>query len=256
MTLSSFQAKPTPRGSSLYYALLGATKAHQEAIAIVCSFVHEMKSIIENTSEPQVAKMKLSWWTQEISRLYGNNPQHPLSIAMLAITKRYQLPEEAFQSIIEAMIIDIENHPFSTQDELINYCKKIGAAQLILSCKILVDGQEVRTEFTQNIGIALQIITIIRNFGKDHQHGKNYLSTTNFVDYANHARHYYQQAMQSITKKEYRSLLSMIIIANIYMTLLNEIEHDNFQVHKQKYSLTPIRKYWIGWRTRYFNYQF
>ena len=35
----------------------------------------------------------------------------------------------------------------------------------------------------------------------------------------------------------------------IYRALLNEIEHDGFQVLTQRISLTPMRKLWIAWRT-------
>ena len=40
-----------------------------------------------------------------------------------------------------------------------------------------------------------------------------------------------------------------LMMANIYRTLLREIEADDFQVLHQRTSLTPLRKLWIAWRT-------
>jgi len=38
-------------------------------------------------------------------------------------------------------------------------------------------------------------------------------------------------------------------MAAIYATLLTEIELDGFQVLRQRVSLTPLRKFWLAWRT-------
>jgi phytoene synthase len=41
------------------------------------------------------------------------------------------------------------------------------------------------------------------------------------------------------------------MMANIYRTLLREIESDGFQVLHQRTSLTPLRKLWIAMRTNW-----
>jgi phytoene synthase len=38
-------------------------------------------------------------------------------------------------------------------------------------------------------------------------------------------------------------------MAAIYRALLEEIERDGFRVLVQRTSLTPLRKFWIAWRT-------
>ena len=42
-----------------------------------------------------------------------------------------------------------------------------------------------------------------------------------------------------------------LMMANIYRTLLREIEADGFQVLHQRTSLTPLRKLWIAMRTNW-----
>jgi phytoene synthase len=41
------------------------------------------------------------------------------------------------------------------------------------------------------------------------------------------------------------------MMANIYRTLLNEIEDEGFRVLHQRTSLTPLRKLWIAARTQW-----
>ena len=40
-----------------------------------------------------------------------------------------------------------------------------------------------------------------------------------------------------------------LIMAAIYRALLEEIERDGFRVLTQRTSLTPLRKFWIAWKT-------
>ena len=42
-----------------------------------------------------------------------------------------------------------------------------------------------------------------------------------------------------------------LAMAQIYRTLLREIEADHFQVLHQRVSLTPLRKVWIAMRTHW-----
>ena len=42
---------------------------------------------------------------------------------------------------------------------------------------------------------------------------------------------------------------SGIIMARIYLTLLDEMERDGFRVLEHRVALTPLRKLWIAWRT-------
>jgi phytoene synthase len=42
------------------------------------------------------------------------------------------------------------------------------------------------------------------------------------------------------------------MMASIYRTLLREIAADNYQVLHQRVSLTPLRKFWLAWKTQAF----
>ena len=39
-------------------------------------------------------------------------------------------------------------------------------------------------------------------------------------------------------------------MASIYRTLLKEIALDNYQVLHQRISLTPLRKFYLAWKTQ------
>ena len=63
------------------------------------------------------------------------------------------------------------------------------------------------------------------------------------------AREHYEKAMQALPPADRKAQRPGLIMAAIYRTLLDEIERDGFRVLTQRTSLTPLRKFWIAWRT-------
>jgi len=63
------------------------------------------------------------------------------------------------------------------------------------------------------------------------------------------AREYYEKAMQALPAEDRKPQRPGLIMAAIYRTLLDEIERDGFGVLNQRTSLTPLRKFWIAWKT-------
>jgi phytoene synthase len=55
--------------------------------------------------------------------------------------------------------------------------------------------------------------------------------------------------MQVLPGTDRRQQRPGLIMAAIYRTLLDEIERDGFRVLTRRTSLTPLRKFWIAWRT-------
>ncbi|HET7526501.1 MAG TPA: squalene/phytoene synthase family protein, partial [Burkholderiaceae bacterium] len=61
----------------------------------------------------------------------------------------------------------------------------------------------------------------------------------------------YDEALALLPEADRESQRPGLMMANIYRTLLREIEDDGFQVLHQRTSLTPLRKLWIAARTQW-----
>ena len=68
---------------------------------------------------------------------------------------------------------------------------------------------------------------------------------------AERAHRTYDEAMALLGDADRASQKPGLMMANIYRTLLREIEDENFAVLHQRISLTPIRKLWIAMRTNW-----
>jgi phytoene synthase len=66
---------------------------------------------------------------------------------------------------------------------------------------------------------------------------------------AERARQQYKNALQALPREDRRAQRPGLIMAAIYRALLQEIESDGFRVLTRKTALTPLRKFWIAWKT-------
>ena len=67
---------------------------------------------------------------------------------------------------------------------------------------------------------------------------------------AERAHRLYDEALTLLPDADRRAQKPGLMMANIYRTLLREIEHENFQVLHQRIRLTPLRKFWLAWKVQ------
>lgn len=63
---------------------------------------------------------------------------------------------------------------------------------------------------------------------------------------AERAHAFYDEALALLPEVDRQAQKPGLMMANIYRTLLREIERQRFQVLHQRTSLTPLRKLWIA----------
>ncbi len=62
----------------------------------------------------------------------------------------------------------------------------------------------------------------------------------------------YDEALDMLPTNDRRAQKPGLMMASIYRTLLREIARDNYQVLHQRISLTPLRKFYLAWKTQAF----
>ena len=82
------------------------------------------------------------------------------------------------------------------------------------------------------------------------QHSPNFVALMQFQ--AERALRLYDEALALLPAADQRAQKPGLMMASIYRTLLREIQADGFQVLHQRVSLTPLRKFWLAWKTQAF----
>ncbi len=266
------QQKAAASGSSFYYSFLFLPPERRRAITALYAFCREVDDVIDEASDAQLAATKLAWWQQEIAALYAGNPRHPVSRALAPHLGRFSLEQENLQEIISGMEMDLTQTRYLDWKGLERYCHRVAGVVGLLAARIF-GFQEARTlEYAHALGIAFQLTNIIRDVGEDARKNRIYLPMEDLQKFgvpaadilglrqtdafcklmqfeAERARSHYEEAFRALPASDRKAQRPGLIMAAIYRTLLEEIERDGFIVLTRRTSLTPLRKFWIAWKT-------
>ena len=97
------QDKAAKSGSSFYYSFLFLPELQRNAITALYAFCREVDDVVDECSDIGVARAKLSWWKEEVDKLYAGNPQHPVTLALADSLPHFKLEKQYLLEIIDGM---------------------------------------------------------------------------------------------------------------------------------------------------------
>ena len=266
------QQKAAASGSSFYYSFLFLPAPRRRAITALYAFCREVDDVVDETAEMQVAAAKLAWWRAEVANLYRGNPQHPVTRALGPFIEDYALSQGHLNEIIDGMEMDLTQTRYLDWAGLERYCHRVAGVVGLLAARIFGYGEARTLEYARDLGIAFQLTNIIRDVGEDARKNRIYLpmdelkrfdvpaadilnarETPQFNELmrfqGERARGWYAKALAALPAQDRRAQRPGLIMAAIYKALLDEIGRDGFRVLCRRTSLTPLRKFWIAWKT-------
>jgi phytoene synthase len=266
------QEKAAASGSSFYYSFLFLPPERRRAITALYAFCREVDDVVDESLDPQLAATKLAWWRLEVANLFAGKPQHPVSRALLPCLEKYSISQEHLGEIIDGMEMDLTQTRYLDWTGLERYCYRVAGVVGLLAAGIFGYRDARTLDYAKNLGIAFQLTNIIRDVGEDARKNRIYLPMEDLkrfgvpaADILNanetedfrkllafevaRAKQYYEKAFQSLPAADRRAQRPGLIMAAIYRALLDEIQRDGFHVLTARTSLTPLRKFWIAWKT-------
>ncbi len=264
--------KAAQSGSSFYYSFRFLPADQRSAITALYAFCREVDDVVDEVSDPGVARVKLGWWRTEVGAAFEGRAQHPVALALTPAVATFKLPQEHFQTVIDGMTMDLERSRYPDFATLERYCHCVAGVVGLLSAEIFGYVDPATRDYARNLGVAFQITNIIRDVGEDVQRGRVYLpedelsrfgvepkdllarrASAGFKALMAHqverARSFYARALAALPSGDRRAQRPGLIAGAIYQALLAEIERDDFLVLDRRIALTPLRKAWIAWKT-------
>ena len=269
------QQKAAASGSSFYYAFLFLPRERRAAITAFYAFCREIDDVVDEVTDPGVAQTKLAWWHAEVLKAYAGSPTHPVMKALMPLAPTYQIEARHLQAVIEGCQMDLTQNRFLDFPGLKTYCHLVAGIVGEVAARIFGQTQPQTTEYAHKLGLAFQMTNIIRDVGEDALRGRIYLPVNELQQFDVKAheilkRQYsdrftalmkfqtqralglYDEALALLPEADRRAQKPGLMMASIYRTLLREIEADGYQVLHQRVSLTPLRKFWLAWKTQAF----
>jgi phytoene synthase len=266
------QQKAAASGSSFYYSFLFLPAERRRAITALYAFCREVDDVVDGGLDPQLAAIKLAWWRAEVGNMFAGNPQHPVTKALGVLKDRFSITADRLNEIIDGMEMDLNQTRYLDWAGLERYCYRVAGVVGLLAAGIFGYRDARTLDYARHLGIAFQLTNIIRDVGEDARNNRIYLPMEDLKQFAipaadilqsrhtpefqrlmafqaERARSYYRQAAAALPAGDRRAQRPGLIMAAIYRALLDEVERDGFRVLTQRTSLTPLRKFWIAWKT-------
>lgn len=267
------QQKAAASGSSFYYAFLFLPKERRAAITAFYAFCREIDDVVDEVADPGIAQTKLAWWQGEVTQAFAGQPSHPVMKALIPLTAAYRIETRHLLAVIEGCQMDLAQNRYLDFPGLQRYSHLVAGIVGEVAARIFGQTDEATTAYAHKLGLAFQLTNIIRDVGEDALRGRIYLPVNELQQFDVKAheilkRQYsdrfsalmqfqtqralalYDEALGLLPAADRRAQKPGLMMASIYRTLLREIAHDNYQVLHQRVSLTPLRKFWLAWKTQ------
>jgi len=194
---------------------------------------------------------------EELRAALGEDSADPVFVALRDARERFGIPREPLEALIDGGLQDLEQSTYADFAELRGYCEKVAGA-VGLACVPIYGSDD--TEHAMTLGIALQLINIIRDVDEDRRLGRVYLPQDELTAFgveelapspqsrelmafeAERARTYLAEGLRLLDSLDRRSALCVGTFAGLYRETLDRIEAGGFDVFGEKTRLSAPRK--------------
>ncbi len=235
------------------YGIMVLPRAKRQAIAAIYAFARKVDDVADGELPPEEKRARL----EELRAAIGDDPADPVFVALRDARERFGIPREPLEALIDGGLQDLEQSTYRDFTELRGYCEKVAGA-VGLACVPIYGSDD--TEHAMTLGIALQLINIIRDVDEDRRLGRVYLPQDELTAFgveelapspqfrelmafeAERARAYLAEGLRLLDSLDRRSALCVGTFAGLYRETLDRIEAGGFDVFGEKTRLSAPRK--------------
>jgi 15-cis-phytoene synthase len=235
------------------YGIMLLPKAKRQAIAAVYAFARRVDDVADGDLPPEEKRGQL----EELRLALATDRTDPVFVALRDARERFGIPAQPLEALIDGGLQDLEQATYADFAELRGYCEKVAGA-VGLACVPIYGSDD--TEHAMTLGIALQLINIIRDVDEDRELGRVYLPQDELAAFeveelapspqfrelmafeAERARTYLAEGLRLLESLDRRSAMCVGTFAGLYRETLDRIEAADFDVFGEKTRLSTPRK--------------
>ena len=268
MADAALAGRPTSFGVA--FAILPAPQ--REAIRAVHAFSRSVDDSVDEEPDPARARAELARWRREIEACYEGEPTEPVVRRLRPHLLRYRIPSGHLEELVTGVEMDLTHLRYSTFEELRRYCYRVASVVGLICLHIFGDEEERGRDYADNLGLALQLTNILRDLGRDHEHGRIYLPADDLAAHgyaeealargerseafirlmrfeADRARAFFAAADREARRLDRRRIVAAEIMGRIYRRLLDRIEASGFDVFSREIRVPRAERLWLAGRT-------
>ncbi|MFI9256335.1 presqualene diphosphate synthase HpnD [Streptomyces sioyaensis] len=253
----------------------------RQAMSALYAFSRRIDDIGDGTLEPTAKQRRLEDTRALLARIkdgrIDDDDTDPVAVALSDAARRFPLPLEGLDELIDGVLMDVRGETYETWDELKVYCRCVAGAIGRLSLGVFgtvpgAQDAEHAPEYADTLGLALQLTNILRDVREDAGNGRTYLPAEDLAkfgcadgfdrpvppagsDFAGlvhfevaRARALFAEGFRLLPMLDRRSGACVAAMAGIYHRLLTRIEADPEAVLRGRVSLPGREKAFVAVR--------
>jgi phytoene synthase len=189
----------------------------------------------------------------------------PVAVALADACRRFDLPLDALELLIEGVEHDVLGTRYETFDELVGYCRRVAGTVGRLCLAIFAEGANTNggAALADDLGVAMQLTNILRDVREDRERGRVYLPAEDLRRFgcaelpdaamiryeATRAAEWFDRGLQLTERLDARSASCVLAMTGIYRSILERIERDPDEVLRRRISLPAWEKAWVAARS-------
>jgi phytoene synthase len=251
------------RDTNFYYSFLVLPKEKRHAIVAVWDFCRAVDDAVDEgeAGDTEAGPREIDRWRRELAACFGQGtPETRQGLALAPFVRRFNLPRESFEALIQGVEMDLGCPRYATFDDLYEYCIRVASAVGLICLEIFGYEDARSRQYAIDLGVALQLTNILRDVPTDLERGRVYLPEEDLRrhgvseddlrreqreagsgvrspavkallrQHAARARDYYRRAAEMLPRGDARRLVAAEIMGAIYRGILNHIEQADYDV--------------------------
>jgi phytoene synthase len=247
------------RARNFAYGIMVLPRDKRRAIAAIYAFARRVDDIADGDLPQAEKRSQLEALASDLDAPPDGDAMH---VALADARGRFPIPDGALRALVAGGIQDLEQTRYGDIEELLGYCRKVAGA-VGVACVAVYGSDDV--ERAETLGMALQLINIIRDVPEDWGLGRVYLPQDELASFgvteddiaageatdawralmtfqAERARAYLQDGLGLLQSLDSRSSLCVSTFAGLYRATLDRIEARGFDVFDGPPQLSTLTK--------------
>lgn len=242
--------------SNLALAFVLLPKAKRDGMSALYAFCREVDDVADDESVPvEQRRQQLAAWREDVRRACGTEaPKFAVNRELQPVIHHYRLPFEHFDALLQGVEMDLDIKRYQDYKQLLDtYCYRVASVVGLLSIEIFGYRDPACRTYAVHLGMALQLTNILRDVRSDAERGRIYLPLSELARFqvspeeilrfeysprffalaqsvAARARHFYQQARETLPAGDRRSMVAAELMGAVYWRLLCKLETRQFNV--------------------------
>jgi phytoene synthase len=125
-----------PPASQRYFSWLFAAPEARDPLLGVYALMAEWRGLTDPAAEASAARLKIAWWQQEIGRLAGGAPVHPITCFLGTLPRAERVDFAPLGASIEAAARQIAGAPLEHGSELAAHSAALHALPLAIAARL------------------------------------------------------------------------------------------------------------------------